>query len=250
MIKEFLEQQLPERLANKNVERIGIGGFILYASIKETASKTATITTNPVENGSVLNDHIIKNPTTITIEGEVADIYLQPKIIPSTLQQVFPPIGIIQQYLPGRTNTQISKLNSLITTANDYVSAADEAIDTGTQLYNYFKGKDSDETISQKFLSYFDTVYESRSIIDVECIDKVFNNMGITSFVTTKIDKNNYTFAINLQKIIEAKTTLISLTKNATGDAKSQGSSLSDKGTQKTKEVDQSFASALLEALS
>jgi hypothetical protein len=83
----------------------------------------------------------------------------------------------------------------------------------------------------------------------VECVDKIYTDMAIASFTINKANINNYTFNITLQRIVEAKTRLISLSKNADGDAKAQGASIADKGTQQTKQVDQSFASSLLGAL-
>jgi len=211
MIEKFLKTISPDSLIDSEYEKIGIGGFYFYASTSEGATKTATVTANPVENGSTINDHIIKNPTTITISGEVADIFIETPE-PLLLQGLVPPIGIIQDYLPGRTQTQISKINGMLATANDYYIAADTAIKKGAQLYDFFTDKQADKSITSKFLEFFDTVYESSSILDVECIDKIFKNMAITSFVTNKLNTNNYNFTITLQTIVEAKTTLIQLT--------------------------------------
>jgi len=249
MIENFKKVILPDSLKGSELEKIGIGGFTLYASVSETSTKTATVTANPVENGSMLNDHIIKNPNTISINGEVANVFIETPIIPNTIQKLLPPVGIIQDYLPQRTQTQISKVNGLLATVDDFFTAADVAINKGKQLYNFFTGNEADTSITSKFLEFFDQVYESKSVIDVECVDKIFKGMAITSFTINKTNPNNYTFTISLQSIIKAETTLIELIKNASGDAVSQGADLTDKGTQQTKEVDQSFASALLQEL-
>lgn len=245
MIEQFRKTILPDKLVGSDYEKIGIGGFTMYASVTEVATKTATVTANPVEDGSTLNDHIIKNPDTLTITGEVANVFIKNPIIPITVQEVVPAVGIVQNYLPSRTATQISKINALASNVEDYIEAADSAIDKGAQLFDYFTGKKANTTIGDKFLEFFDTVHESNSTIDVECIDKIYNNMVITSLSTTKLAKGNYTFTISLQKIVKAKTTVIQLT-NTSGDAKSQAAGLNDKGNNQTKPVDQSFASALL----
>lgn len=248
-ISDFKSTILPESSKDSELQPIGIGGFTMYVSLNETATKTATVTTNPVESGSNINDHIIKNPTTVSIEGEVADVFIKTQRTASTVQNIVPAVGIIQDYLPSRTQTQISKINGLISDVGDFVDKANKAIEKGEQLYNFFEGIDADKPITSKFLEYFDTVYESNSIINIECIDKVFSDMAITSFTTSKIDKGNYSFTITAQKIIKAETRLIQLVKNASGDAKSQGAALSDKGTQQAKPVDKSFASALIGSL-
>lgn len=50
-----------------------IGTIELDVIIKESAQSSATITSNPVENGADVNDHIIINPMTFTIDGIVSD---------------------------------------------------------------------------------------------------------------------------------------------------------------------------------
>jgi len=250
MIKKFLKTISPDKIIGSDYEKVGIGGFMFYVVTAESATKTATITANPVEDGSTVNDHIIRNPATITISGEVADVFIESPIKPLTIQKLVPAIGIIQDYLPQRTTTQISKINGLLASVDDYFIAADTAIKKGTQLFDYFKNKQAKATKTATFLEFFDTIYESNSVIDVECIDKVFENMAITSFSTAKLNPNNYSFTISLQTIVTAETTVIQLTKNASGDATAQGASTTNKGTQQTTEVDESFASALIGALS
>ncbi len=248
-VKTFKTAPLEDIVIGSDYEKIGIGGFLFYASGGETSTKTATVTSNPVEDGSPVNDHIIKNPKVISIEGEVADIFIESENRPKLIQEIFPPVGIIQDYLPSRTQTQLGKINGLLATVNDFFTAADVAIGKGVQLYDFFTGVQSDTSITSKFLEFFDQVYESSSLLDVECVDTIYTNMAITSFVVNKANPNNYSFTISLSKVTEVKTTLIQLVSNASGDAKAQGADVADKGTQQTQEVDQSFASALLGAL-
>ena len=248
--KAFKDTILLEKIKDEELSPVGIGAFVMYVSLNETASKTATVTNNPVESGSYLNDHIIKNPTSISIEGEVADVFVQTQPLSRTVQTTFAPIGIIQDYLPTRTQTQISKINGLVSSAEDVIDKIDLAIEKGDQLYNFYNGIDSDKPISVKFLEYFDTIFESRSIISIECIDKIFSDMAITSFTTSKINQGNYSFTITAQKIVQAETRILQLVKNASGDSTSQGGAMSDKGTQQTEEVDESLANFIKSGIS
>jgi hypothetical protein len=50
------------------IQNIEIDAFIV-----ETASASATVTTNPVEKGADISDHIIINPITITVQGIVSN---------------------------------------------------------------------------------------------------------------------------------------------------------------------------------
>jgi len=50
-----------------------IGEIELDVTVSESASSSSSITSNPVENGADVNDHIIINPMTYTIVGVVSN---------------------------------------------------------------------------------------------------------------------------------------------------------------------------------
>lgn len=50
-----------------------IGGVVFDASIKENHTASATITKHKVESGSVISDHISKDPDSVTINGVVSN---------------------------------------------------------------------------------------------------------------------------------------------------------------------------------
>lgn len=55
-----------------------IGEIELDVIISETTNTSSTITSNPVENGSDVNDNIIMNPMTFSISGIVSDTKVSP----------------------------------------------------------------------------------------------------------------------------------------------------------------------------
>lgn len=50
-----------------------IGVMTLDISIKETHVRTATVTENEVEDGSIVTDHVRINPEKLTIDGEISE---------------------------------------------------------------------------------------------------------------------------------------------------------------------------------
>ncbi len=50
-----------------------IGVMTLDISIKETHTRTATVTENEVESGAVITDHVRVNPEKLTIDGEISE---------------------------------------------------------------------------------------------------------------------------------------------------------------------------------
>lgn len=226
-------------------ERIGIGNFTMFVSINETINKSATITSNPIENGSFINDHIIKNPISLNIEGEVADVYVSPAYVPANVDKIFPTVAEIRSYFPERTNIQISKINSLVNNIEDEVSKVNDIINKTQNIYNKFTSSNDD--ITTEFLKFFDKVYEENLIIKVNCVNKIYENMAITDFSISKKNKTSLAFTINLQQIVIVETIVNYV--NASSASKYQTSTLADKGSRQIRDVEQSTLSILSETL-
>ncbi|MDX1811580.1 MAG: hypothetical protein R3240_06505, partial [Gammaproteobacteria bacterium] len=50
-----------------------IGTLALDASLQENHKLSSKVTSFPIENGSIVSDHILNNPITVSIEGFVTD---------------------------------------------------------------------------------------------------------------------------------------------------------------------------------
>jgi len=50
-----------------------IGFLKLDASLKESHNRTARVTENEIEDGSVISDHVKLDPKTLTMEGVISD---------------------------------------------------------------------------------------------------------------------------------------------------------------------------------
>jgi len=73
-----------------------IGEIELDVIINESAQASATVTSNPVENGSDVNDHIIINPMTFSMTGVVSD----------TKVAIFGGLNTIEQVASGNAFTK------------------------------------------------------------------------------------------------------------------------------------------------
>jgi len=75
-IRDYINGQFEND--GKDGEEVGIGGFTAFAQISEKFSRSAKVPTTFLEDGSHVNDHIIREPLTVSIEGNVSDVYAQP----------------------------------------------------------------------------------------------------------------------------------------------------------------------------
>ena len=60
-----------------NNRRVSIGAITLDATIREQHQFSNTVTENPLEDGSIVTDHIFSNPYMLLIEGEITDSPVQ-----------------------------------------------------------------------------------------------------------------------------------------------------------------------------
>jgi len=119
-IRDYISGQFKD---GDDGEFVGIGGFTTSATVRERFSRSASVPTTYLENGDHINDHIIRNPLTLSIEGNVSDAFELPNPAIAALQEAQAQVGNITQYAPARTQAQLSRVSGI---ANDFISALDK----------------------------------------------------------------------------------------------------------------------------
>ena len=118
-------------------EEIGIGGFTAMVRVSESTSLTSTAPTTFLEDGSFASDHIVLNPTVLTIEGDVSEIHIRRSAFNEFLVNVQANVGAIALYLPPKTQSQIQKASALANDLTDQVRQVDAAIAAGKQALSF-----------------------------------------------------------------------------------------------------------------
>lgn len=216
------------------------GIFTDDVRLKEDIELSCEIPNTIVEDGNVVNDHVIFNPQVITIEGEVGEVYIKDN---STLTQYFranSSLGVISQYLPSRTATQLSRINKVINDGLNITRTIDKAIND----FKYIKGtfNRNSPSVQDKFLEYIEGIYSKGELIKIDTSLGFYDNMKLISFVASKTDENYMTYKMTFQKWRTAQTILTTLdgvAKNAIGDASTQTAKTSDKGLVQGKSTSQ-----------
>ena len=72
-IRDYINGQFEND--GKDGEEVGIGGFTAFAQVSEKFKSSASVPVTYLENGTHVNDHIIREPKTISIEGNVSDLF-------------------------------------------------------------------------------------------------------------------------------------------------------------------------------
>lgn len=227
--------------ADDQQEEVGIDGFVTAARVREVTSKSRSAPTTFLEDGSHNNDHIIRNPLTISIAGNISDVFVKPQPAIAALQSAQANIGVITQYLPSRTQTQISKVAAL---SSDITGAI---IANGQQVAGYlgFTGNDGKTNI-EKFIDLIDSIHNSDALIKIDMPFRTYENMCITS-VEYERDNTSQSLSFTLEAQQFRFSTLLfsEVANNPATSTNGQTEDETDKGAQEGEPVTESLGTQL-----
>jgi len=243
IIRNYIDGQF----RNEKKEKVGIGGFLAFVRIRERTLRSSDVPTVYLEDGSSISDHIIRKPLSILIEGNVSDVYIRPLLIISAIQRVSKELGVITQYIPERTVSQISVVASI---ANDFTSAidrVDSVIDAGQQLAGYAGLIDNASGGNIKtFVDSMEANFFSNELISIDMPYNKYDRMRITNLEIEKDNENNaISFRLDAQQVNFVKNILIPVraAKAPSDNVDGQLDNVDDKGVQDGEEVPHSTLS-------
>lgn len=187
MIDDIVKGYLYKKKDEK--QTVGIGGFNLDVRLESNINFTMVAPENYVEDGSVINDHIINDPITISISGEVADIHIKPVFDDFVLETLREKIQfkVINTVFTKQQQQRIQKVV-------DKISSAVKLVEKGLDIYDRFnnrnKIKSSVRTAQDDFFDYIESIYLNKKLITIEMPFRNYENMLITSL---SISRNNET---------------------------------------------------------
>lgn len=230
-------------------EEVGIGGFITSARVREVTRKSREVPTTFLEDGSHINDHIIRNPLTLSIEGSVSNVFRRPSPAIAALQEAQAQIGSITQFAPSRTQAQISQVSGLAADIAGAIDRVDSIIASGRQVAGFlgFTGEEGKTNI-EKFIDFIDSVHASDALIKIDMPFRTHENMAV---IDVQYERNNQTdsltFTIEAQQFRFADTIFVEVVpaKNPAANTNGQTDGESDKGAQEGEDVPESLANQI-----
>jgi hypothetical protein len=244
-IRDYLGSQFD----SDEQEAVGIGGFTTTARVRERVLRSASVPTTFLEDGSHINDHIIRNPLTLSIEGNVSDAFFMPNPAIAALQAAQEQVGNITQYAPARTQAQVSRVSGL---ANDFTNAIDKVdsfIESSSRVASYLGLQDDTAKSNiENFIDTMESLQEGEQLISIDMPFRTYDQMYITSLEITRTNQtNSLDFTMELQQFRFADTIFveISAASNPSSATNGQTEGSKDKGVQEGAEVTESLASSL-----
>ena len=184
IVKGYLYKKKDEK------QTVGIGGFNLDVRFDSSINFTMVAPENYVEDGSVINDHIINDPITLSISGEVADIHLKPKFDDFVLETIREKVQfkVINTVL---TKQQQQKIQDVV----DKISSVVKLVNKGFDIYNRFNNRNKPiskvRTVQDDFFDFLESNYINKRLITIEMPFRNYENMLITSLTITKDNSTN-----------------------------------------------------------
>lgn len=236
MIREIIENKL-STYGTKKTE-IGIGGFTLLVNTEESIDLSSDVTTNYIESGDYVNDHIIRKPIAMAFSGEAGDIHVKASQVYSDYKKTAQTVGKMTPYFPKRTATQTSRIFGFINTVNDTVTRLDGYIEDGVGAYNLLNGIKSDpkKTPQEQFVEFFTMIYEKRLYLNLEAFGREFKDMAMTSLSIKRVDTSFISYSISFTQLRFAQTTMVNVKKGkGLKNGKKKGGNKTQTATKKSK---------------
>lgn len=237
MIQDFLNRRIETKK-----DRVGIAGFSLFARTRDVTNFKSLTPTSFLEDGSPVQEHIINEPLTLTIEGTVGDIFIEKTAIEKRVNRVNELIGQTSIYLPRRTQSAIQQANALVNSVRDKIRQIDRAIQVGSMVLGF---ESPSKPPQEAFIDLMEALHESKSLVQIEMNFRTYDMMRITDLSITKDANNNaLTFSITAQKIRTVQPIYRQFTpqkKKPAASVAAQTSGQADKGAQAGKRPNQSL---------
>lgn len=213
-------------------QKAQIGVMQLDASLNETHSRVATVTNNPIEDGSLISDHITLEPIKLVLQGVVSDtpLNLQQSVIGAGAGAV---TDVTSNFIGGLGATALSlgagSVAGLVSNRTTFT-----AIDSnGNEI-------ETNSSSNNDAFKYLEELYFNRTPFTVVTKLKKYESMVITSL---DVPRNAQTagglqFTVNLQQVKIVKSATVKVPEfQLASNARASGQSTARLGKQATKEI-------------
>lgn len=205
-IFDFINRTVPDI---SPIREVGIGAYTVMVRVREQYNLSAESPDIPVEDGSIVHDHIILNPLTISIEGDVSDVHLRAQPSIRTFTRLQAEIGnLTTLYLPLRTQSQLSRVSGVVNDVANAFRKIDNRMRVGEQALNFFGNRDqSSKSLQQQFLDAMESLLDGRQLISIDMPYRQITDMVITSFTSvTDNVTSSMSFTLEAKKLRMVKT--------------------------------------------
>lgn len=247
-------EAIPTLSKESDKQVIGIAGFESMAIVEEGKTLSSTSPDIVLEDGSTISDTIFIKPFTCTLSGSVSDVYIPDENEDNAITRANKLIGVTSIYLPSRTASQISRIQSLADDAQNIVRRAEKIYSDYQTILAQFGDKTEAKSLQEQFIQVLTAIHENKTLVPLEIMGTVYKDMHLheISFTRKNNESREVLYKISAKQIRTApiKFTRLdpaSLAKvNASQGLGGATDNASDKGSTEGEPVEKSLASSLL----
>jgi len=179
---KFLNWITPQSYKTADKQYVGIGGFRLFVELLADANFTATAPDVVCEDLTTAQDSIVNQPKTLTITGEVADIFIENEIesgFGTVLETV---LNDLTPYIPQKTMSQIQKIEEFANDIDNTIQRIDNAIGGASSIIDTLQGREPSKSIKEQFFDAMERYYDTKQPMTVDSLYRTYENYVMTSF--------------------------------------------------------------------
>ena len=178
----------------KKETEIGIGGFKLFAKIRDTTNYKNIVPVDFLEDGTNATDDIINEPITVSIDGVVGDAFVGEVNYPEIATKDYSAVGEISALLPSFSSAQSQAISQINTQLREATLLAKRVERIGGNVIELFDNSASTSKSDQdKFVEFMEAVYYSGQPIQVSTNRRDYDNMALSDL---SIEENNETGSV------------------------------------------------------
>lgn len=239
----MLRKYIDGRFKNESSGEVSIGTFTTFALVRDNIKYTQEAPVTYLEDGSHVNDHIISNPILVKIEGDISNVHVKPSPPLAFVRGVETTFGSVAQYLPGRTQAQLSKVAGITADIQQQVDRINGLIQAGQNVASFLGLTDQENSSNiEAFIDHMSGLLESKALITISGPTRTYDKMCILAFEYTSDNMSeDIGFSLEAQELRFAETTFSEIVENPDEATDGQQSGVTEKGAQEGNEVDESF---------
>lgn len=187
--------------------RIGVSGFVFDIVAKESIVLESDITDHWLEDNTAVQDHIALRPIRFTLTGyvgEIRDIFQGSFLSVLTTLQSFGTVAGLAPSFSAQAAQVYGKVASVASKVGNVYNQA-------KNVYDVFFGSNTTANRQQEAFQYFEKLWESRILCQVETPYGVLDNMAIESVQAMQDEDTRQisNFSVTFKKINKATTTKV-----------------------------------------
>tara|TARA_B100001059_G_scaffold179056_2_gene179708 strand:- start:6771 stop:7592 length:822 start_codon:yes stop_codon:yes gene_type:complete len=188
------------------LQRLGIAGFNFDKVINSNLKEVSRYTTNYVEDGTYITDHVVFEPKRITMTGFVFEKAYNSQSDPNLLERLTQKLTVLTVAIPKLTEGMQQLKN---TTDQAQKKDIQNTVNSAVDFWNTVKELNPSDRASGKAYSYLKALWQTSTILSLTEPDGTYHkNMVITS-VDKKTRENTFDaidFVVELQEWRIAET--------------------------------------------